>query len=121
MEVATRLRTRLVDGTPVIDADGELDYQGIPELREEVSSLIEQGHTNIVIDMSDVCFMDSGGVSGIIYTMKRLASLNGGVTLAGCNEGIMRKLEIGGLTRLSAALRFAPSVEQAVRDLRKAT
>ena len=121
MKVAVMLNTRLVDGTPVIDADGDLDHVGMPEFREEVSSLIEQGHTNIVIDMIDVSFMDSGGVSGIVYAMKRLADLNGGVTLAGCNERIIRKLEIGGLTRISAALRFAPSVEQAVRELRKAS
>jgi anti-sigma B factor antagonist len=120
MEVAVKLSSRLVDGTPVIDADGELDYVAIPEFKDEVSGFIEQGHTNIVIDMSHICFMDSGGISSIIYTMKRLASLNGGVTLAGCNKKIIRKLEIGGLTRISSALRFAPDVEQAVRELRKA-
>jgi anti-sigma B factor antagonist len=121
MEVATRLKTRLIDGTPVIDAGGELDHEGMPEFREEVSSLIEQGHMNIVIDMSDVNFMDSGGISGIVYAMKRLADLNGSVTLAGCSERIIRKLEIGGLIRISAALRLAPGVEQAVRELRRAS
>lgn len=121
MEVAVKLSSRLVDGTPVIDAEGELDYVAIPEFRDEVSGLIEQGHTSIVVDMSHVCFMDSGGITGIIYTMKRLAGLHGRVTLAGCNEMIFHKLEIAGLTRISTALRFAPDVEQAVRELRKAS
>lgn len=121
MEVAVKLSSRLVDGTPVIDAEGELDYVAIPEFRDAVSGLIEQGHRNIVIDMSHVGFMDSGGITGIIYAMKRLAGLSGSVILAGCNELIIHKLEIGGLTRISAALRFAPDVEQAVRELRRAS
>ena len=116
MEVALRLNTRIVDGTPVIEADGELDYLGISQLRAEVSRLIEQGHNSIVIDMSHVGFMDSCGISGIIYTMKRLGALKGRITLAGCNERIIRKLEIGGLTRVSDVLRLAPSVEQAVHE-----
>lgn len=114
MEASLTLSTRIVDGTPVIDADGELGHAGISEFRAEVSSLIEQGHTTIVIDMRDIDFMDSGGLSGIIYTMKLLGRLNGVVTLAGCNERILRKLEIGGLARISDVLRVAPSVEHAM-------
>ncbi len=121
MEVVVTLNTRLVDGTPVIDVDGELDHAGLPEFRSEVSNLIEQGHRNLVVDMSDTHFMDSGGLSGIVYVMKRLAVLKGGVTLAGCSERIFRKLEVSGLTQVSDTLRFAPSVEQALRELRKAS
>ncbi len=114
MEVVLQLRTHIVDGTPVIDADGELDHTGLPQFRDELLRLIESGHNRVVLDMSDIDFMDSGGLSGIIYAMKRLASLDGAITLACCNERIVRRLEIGGLTRISEALRLAPSVEQAV-------
>lgn len=117
MEILMKLSTRLVDGTPVVDTDGEMDHLGLPQFRNELASLIEQGHRRIVVDMSDVCFMDSGGVSGVVYAMKRLATLNGAITLAACNEIILRKLEIGGLAKISPALRLAPSVEQAVREL----
>lgn len=114
MEACLKLKTRIIAGTPVIEADGELGHAGISEFRAEVSRLIERGHTTIVVDMLHVDFMDSGGLSGIIYTMKQLDSLNGEVILAGCCSRVLRKLEIGGLSKLSDALRLAPTVEHAI-------
>ncbi|HEX2988856.1 MAG TPA: STAS domain-containing protein [Chloroflexota bacterium] len=114
MEVALSVQTRIVDGKPVIDVDGEMDHTGIRQFRDEVASLIDQGHRSIVLDMCHVGFMDSGGLSAIIYAMKRLESLEGCITLAGCNDLIVRKLTIGGLTKISDALRLAQSVEHAV-------
>ncbi len=118
MEALVRLKTNLQDGIPVIDLDGELDHNGTPRLRTEIASLLEQGYRNVVMDMRHVSFMDSGGVSGIIYTMKRVAAVGGGVILAGCNNRIIRKFDVGGLTRISNALKLAPSAEQAVRELK---
>jgi len=118
MAVLIHLKVSLQDGIPVIDVDGELDHSATPELRTQIANLVGQGHRSVVMDMSHVSFMDSGGISLIIYAMKRLAAVNGGVILAGCNNRIIRKLGVGGLTRISDALKLAPSVEQAIRGLK---
>jgi len=118
MDIETSVDTKYLEGIPVIDVDGDLDHRSTTLFREQVVALAERGCASVIIDMADVTFMDSGGMSAIIFALKRLPDENGRVVLAGSSAHIVRKLEIGGLTKLSDKLTLAPSVERAVQELK---
>ena len=98
----------------MVHVNGDLDHLNAPRLRGIISQLLEEGHENIVIDMGAVQFMDSGGMSGIIYGIKRLAQVNGHLWLSNCTPRIARKMEIGGLTKITDTLTLCASIEDAV-------
>lgn len=114
MDVGAQSSISMQDGIPVVRIGGTLDHTKAPEFRTTVSHLVDNGSKRIVIDMSAVDFIDSGGISGIIFAVKRLSAEGGHLFLANCSAHTARKLEIGGLTRLSDLLTVCASVEEAV-------
>ncbi len=116
MEVQTQFNVNIQDGVPVVQIIGDLDHYNTPRFRVIVSELIDKGHDRIVVDMSAVGFMDSGGMSGIVLALKRLSATRGRLFLANCNPRIIRKLNISGFTAMSDALVLHASLEEAIRD-----
>ena len=62
--------------------------------------------------------MDSGGMSGIVFGLKRLAEVGGRLFLANCSPRIMRKLEISGFVMMPDKLVLCDTLEDAVSSAR---
>lgn len=45
----------------VVHVAGEIDVYTAPALREELAGLVDAGKTDLVVDLTDVSFMDSTG------------------------------------------------------------
>ena len=115
MELKVSKRTN--DGIPVIDLTGRLVFGDETKvLRQVVKDAIEQGDANIVLNLSDLAYVDSGGIGTLVglYTSARAAG--GDLKLACPNSRVQHVLEI---TRLLSVLSVHASEEQAVADLRK--
>ncbi|HUV03505.1 MAG TPA: STAS domain-containing protein [Armatimonadota bacterium] len=117
MDADTRFDVEMQGDVPVVQIVGDLDHYSTPEFRSVTSELIQQGHKTIVVDMSAVDFMDSSGMSGIIFAAKRLAAADGHLSLTNCNPRTARKLSIGGLTKMPDLLSIYPSLEEALQHL----
>ncbi len=96
LRIETSLRNE--DGIPVLDVTGEIDIYTTPQFKEAVSAAIDQNKPAIVINMTNVTYMDSSGFGTLLSATKRLRPLDGALYLSGCNEGIQRMLQI---TRLN--------------------
>lgn len=114
MNGETEYKVEEQDGIPVVKVIGALDHYTVPKFRSIITDLINKGHENIVVDMSEVEFMDSGGMSGVVFGLKRLSEVGGRLFLAGCNPRLMRKLEISGFVMMPDKLVLSDSVEQAI-------
>ena len=84
----------------VVRASGELDVNTAPELREQLARLYGQGTSHIVVDLSNVAFVDSTALSVLVSALKRLRQADGDLELAAPNASVRRVFEITGLTRL---------------------
>jgi anti-sigma B factor antagonist len=105
------------DGIPVIDLAGRLVFgDETKALRMEVKEVIEQNQPNIVLNLSDLAYVDSGGIGTLVglYTSARAAG--GDLKLACPNSRVQHVLEI---TRLMTILSVHASEEQAIAELRK--
>ena len=54
---------------------GELDVSTCEALREQLIEVIDQGATDLVIDLTDLSFLDSSGLRGLIEGVQRGAQL----------------------------------------------
>jgi anti-sigma B factor antagonist len=79
-----------------LDVHGELDLHTAPVLRERVGSLLDQGATGLLLDLSEVTFIDSIAVAVIVGAQRRLEG-TGRVAIIGTGEYVELIFEAGGL------------------------
>lgn len=84
----------------VLRVDGEIDLYTAPRLREGLSNLVATGVKHVVLEASDVTFLDSTGLGVLVDGRKRLRAHDGSLALAGGQERIVRLLSLTGLARL---------------------
>ncbi|MBV8303395.1 MAG: STAS domain-containing protein [Acidimicrobiia bacterium] len=88
------------DGETVVSAAGELDVNTAPELREQLARLAADDVRRVVVDLTDVSFVDSTALSVLVSALKRLRQADGDLELASPSPSVRRVFEITGLTRL---------------------
>jgi anti-sigma B factor antagonist len=97
MHVAT---TRLADApieTPMLVLSGEIDHGNAPILGAAVDGVLEESTPIILFDMTDVIYIDSGGVSVLLSTVRRLRD-RGWLGIVNPNANVRRLMEIVGLS-----------------------
>lgn len=109
--------TEIIQGNAVLNVAGEIDIYTAPRFKNAIAEVINQGYTNILIDMSRVDFMDSSGFGTLLSATKPLRPVGGSISLCSCNEAISRMLEI---TRLNTLFRVFKSREEALSGLQTA-
>ena len=81
---------------------GELDMATADRLREELLRLASNGATEVTVDLSDLAFIDSTGLSVLITGLKRIRQQGGDMSLRSPTPGTRKVLEITGLTEVFA-------------------
>ncbi len=79
---------------------GELDMSTAPRLREELTRVTSEGARHVTVDLRDLVFIDSTGLSVLITGLKRLRQDGGDMALRSPTAGTRRVLEITGLTEV---------------------
>jgi anti-sigma B factor antagonist len=79
---------------------GELDVLTVPAARAEIRRALEGESRPLVIDLSDVPFMDSAGLSLLLFSARQCRSRQERVALAGLNGRVRQTLSITGLLHL---------------------
>ena len=85
----------------VVRLRGELDHSAAERLRGELDGLIERTRAKrLLLDMSELDFMDSSGIGLIIGRYKLMARRGGSVAVVGSNERVDRIFNMAGLYSL---------------------
>jgi anti-sigma B factor antagonist len=93
------------NGTAVVAVRGELDLYTAPRLWDALDSAIAGKPHELVIDLSNVTFVDSSGLSVLVRAHKRLRPVNGTVVVRGAAEQVSMTLEV---TKLNTVLTVEP-------------
>ncbi|MCU1454470.1 MAG: anti-sigma factor antagonist [Acidimicrobiales bacterium] len=99
------------DGWAVLAVGGEIDVATAPRLREQLITLVNDGHHRIVVDLGSVDFLDSTGLGVLVGALKRVRTHDGDLALVCDEPRILKVFEITGLTKVFA---MYGSVDQAV-------
>ena len=100
------------EGVVVLGMDGEFDLAAAPALREQLAAARAGGPRGVVVDMTEVTFLDSSALRELLRADAALRADGAPLVLAGLRPPVARLLE---LTRTTGLLTVAPTVGEALR------
>lgn len=112
------VRTSTLGAAGVVAVLGEIDLSAAPRVREAVGDHIDAGVCHLVLDLTQVTFMDSTGLGLLVGTHKATSARGGGLRVVCENPRLLRLLAVTGLSR-SVVVRS--TLDEAVADWPAAT
>ena len=91
-------------------SEEKIDSSVAPELKSEFMTLSQDGVKSIIIDMSDVKYVDSSGLSAFLVGNRSFAE-NGAFVMYNITDHVMKLITISQLDKVMTIL---PSKEEAV-------
>jgi len=104
-ELNIDLKTEDGGDTLVFKLRGSLDLATAPTVRAALSEATEKGSHNLIVDLTQLEFLDSTGLGVLIGAQRRAAEHGGSFRLIVNNGPISRLLNITGLIAVFAAYR----------------
>ncbi|MBV6450364.1 MAG: Anti-sigma-B factor antagonist [Anaerolineales bacterium] len=74
-------------GITVLAISGSIDALTAADLTKTISSHIEDGHVNLVVDLTGLEFMSSAGLRSLLGAVKESRSQGGDLRIASTNSG----------------------------------
>jgi anti-sigma B factor antagonist len=103
------------DRTLVVAVRGEIHVSTAPGFSQRLGRAIGRGKMQVVLDLSEVAFIDSTGLSVLLSGLRDVSRRQGRLALAISNPTVLRLFEITGL---DATFDIAPTREQALTLVR---
>ena len=107
-----RLSTELIerDGVPIVRVHGEIDLHTAPEFERTLRAGMDRRTPALIVDLSDISYVDSSGLSALLAANKELSARNAALYVAAPpgRPGVRRVIEI---TRLDTVIRVRDTVE----------
>jgi anti-sigma B factor antagonist len=85
------------DDVPVVAVSGEVDVYSAPELKESLTKLFDSGAKSVVVDLSDVAFLDSTGLGALVEARAATNDAGGALAIVCNHERILKLFTITGL------------------------
>jgi anti-sigma B factor antagonist len=98
-------------GVAVLLLKGELDSDTANQLHATLADLLERPVPRIVVDLTDLKFCDSVGLSAFITSKQVIISRGGWLSFAGANPFLTQLMETIGLSRYFAIF---PEIDDAI-------
>lgn len=89
----------------------KLDTSIAPDLKSEFVKLNAEGISNLILDMTQVKYTDSSGLSSILIANRLCNSTGGMLILTGLQDHVMKLITI---SKLESVLHILPTVEEAI-------
>jgi anti-sigma B factor antagonist len=100
-EETVQISARRDDKTTIFDVSGDIDFANSPELRESVLREIREIRTpRVVLNLSQVHYIDSSGVASLIEGLKASRDLGSRFILTGLSTSAREVLQLSRLTKV---------------------
>lgn len=95
MEVSTSRRGDLT----VAVVSGRVDSVSAPDFQDGLATAADAGGTHLVLDCSELSYISSAGLRGLLVTVKKVDALGGQVGMCELSGPIREVLEVSGFVR----------------------
>jgi len=93
--VSVKLTTRQVGDVTVIDATGRITLgEGASTFRDTIRELAAQGNKKILLNLSEVSYIDSSGIGELVSGFTTVTNHGGNLKLLGLNKRVKDLLQI---------------------------
>src|SRR5215469_5201183 len=99
------------DRPNVLPLKGEIDLHVSPVVTASLNAMIDRKPERMVIDLSDVTYIDSAGLAALIQAMQKVEGYGGKFLLAGLQETVRSIFEI---SRLDQVFQIFPDADTAL-------
>lgn len=111
------LTHRSLEGIDLVTLNGRLVMADAPPVRQQLLDRIAQGNGKLILDLGQVGFMDSSGLSVLVSVFKSARLKQGDVVLLNLTPAVRSLIE---LTRLQQVFAIFDDEAAAVARLRQA-
>jgi anti-sigma B factor antagonist len=102
----------MTDDSPnEIPLEGEIDLHVSPQIGSRLAEMIREKPKKLVVDLSQVTYIDSSGLAVLIEAMQNVAGYGGSFALTGLQDGVRPIFEIA---RLDQVFRIFPDTATAL-------
>jgi stage II sporulation protein AA (anti-sigma F factor antagonist) len=99
----------------IVSLEKEIDHHNAKEIIRKLDRLIELNNIKtLVLDFSDVTFMDSSGIGVILGRYKNMKNMGGEIGIVNVNEHVNKLLKLSGIYRI---IKHFVSIEEAISIL----
>lgn len=109
-----KVDTRREGDLGIMEANGEVDMATAGMVRQAITELIGDGQADLVLDLSQVTFIDSTGLGILVGARKKVAHLDGSFAIVCANPRILRLFKITGLAE---AIAIHPTIHDAITSV----
>jgi anti-sigma B factor antagonist len=108
--------SRTIGDVAIVDFSGKITLgEGSSTLRNTIRQLVELGHRKIVLNLSDVDYIDSSGIGELVSGYTTLRSASGELKLLNLTKRVHDLLQI---TRLFTVFDVQSDEDDAIRSFR---
>lgn len=105
---------QLTDTVWQVQVHGRLDHSQTPQLNDTLLALIEAEKYHLVIDLSEVSYINSGGLRCLVSVWRKTRAHKGDVVLLGLNERLSEIFTMIGFDRV---FQIVPNQQEALSML----
>ncbi|WPC41305.1 anti-sigma F factor antagonist [Clostridium sp. JS66] len=103
------------DDKLIVHMSGELDHHSAEEVRNKIDDRLDRDNIGkLVMDFSDVNFMDSSGIGVVIGRYKKLMAKKGNICITKADGSVKRVFELSGIFKI---IKFYKNIEEAVENI----
>ncbi len=92
----------------VIRIEGKFDTQTSPDVQTQLTQLIDQGATKLVVNFEKLAYISSAGLRVLLAAAKRLKGNSGKLRICGLNEVVQEVFDISGFTTILTVTKTEP-------------
>jgi len=92
----------------VVRIEGKLDTQSSPHAQTQLTQLIDQGATKLVVNFEKLDYISSAGLRILLAAAKQLKGNSGELRICGLNEVVQEVFDISGFTTILTVTKTEP-------------
>lgn len=84
----------------VVGVNGRLDHEQTGELETKLTSLLNNNHHRIIVDLTETNYINSGGLRCLVSAWRRAKQKEGNLTLCGLDSHLQELFAMVGFDRV---------------------
>ncbi|PWJ43904.1 STAS domain-containing protein [Sediminitomix flava] len=92
----------------------KLDSLKAPLLKSEIITLFQSGTENLILDLENVKYVDSSGLSAILVANRMTGDVNGEFVICNISDHVMKLIKI---SKLESVLNILPTKQEAIEAI----
>ena len=107
------IREEKSDSVVVCILEGEININSSPQLRKALDNIITRNEKKVLVDFSNVSYIDSSGLATLIEMFQRLKKIGGYMRFSSMDQKVKNIFEI---TKLNKLFEIFDTQQTALKD-----